>query len=89
MLRPEARVLPDHALIPRSNLVAPPERFTHELAAEAPYRFDRPEEGGDPDGVLPAGTPVALVREGPERLRVATGDGLAVDVPRASVRELP
>jgi hypothetical protein len=88
MLRPEARVLPDESLVPEQNLVRPPPgRLTHELVEDEPYRFDR--RGGEPDGVLPAGTRVALLEDGPERCRIATGDGLGVEVRRASLRELP
>ncbi len=89
MLRPEARVLPDESLVPESNLVRPPpERLTHELIGDEPYRFDRPDQGGGPDGVLPAGTAVALLEDRPERCRVVTGEGLSVDVRRANLREL-
>ena len=90
MLRPDARVLPDESLVPEQNLVRPPpEDLTHELIEDEPYRYDPPAGGGDPDGILPAGTAVALLEDGPKRCRVATGDGLAVEIRRASLRELP
>ena len=90
MLRPESRVLPDQSLVPEANLVRPPpEHLTHELVDDEPYRYDPPDRGGDPDGVLPAGTAVALLEDGLERCRVATGDGLAVEIRRANLRELP
>jgi hypothetical protein len=89
MLRPEAQVLPDEALVPDTNVVRPPpNRFTHKLLVDEPYRFDRPERPGEPDGVLAAGTPVALLVEGPERCRVVDGRGLYVEVRRASLDTL-
>lgn len=89
MLRPKARVLADETLVPEANLVRPPpNRFTHELAVDEPYRFDRPERAGESDGVLPAGTPVAVLVEGRERCRVVDGGGLYVEVRRASLRKL-
>jgi hypothetical protein len=90
MLRPEPVVLGEEALVPDRNVIdPPPNRFTHELTDDEPYRFDRPETVGEFDGVLPAGTPVALLVDGPERCRVADGRGLYVEVRRASLRELP
>ena len=90
MLRPEALVLGGEALIPESNIVRPaPNRFTHELIVDEPYRFDRPERSREPDGVLPAGTPVVLLVEGDDRCRVVDGTGLSVEVRRASLRKLP
>jgi hypothetical protein len=90
MLRPEASVLSDRALVPDRNLIRPaPNRFTHKLLADEPYRLDRPEPGDQPDGVLPAGTPVVLLVEGPDRCRVVDGSGLYVEVRRASLGKLP
>ena len=90
MLRPEARVLDDEALVPQASLVRPPpNRFTHELVVDEPYRVDRSEPTGEPGGVLHAGTPVAVLREGRERCRVVDGGGLYVEVRRASLRKLP
>ena len=88
MRRPETTVLDEEALVPERNLVRPPpNRFTHELVVDEPYRLDRP--GGPPDGVLPAGTRVVLLVEGPDRCRVVDGRGLYVEVRRASLRRLP
>jgi hypothetical protein len=39
--------------------------------------------------VLPAGTRVLLLVDGPERARVVDASGLYVEVRRASLRELP
>ncbi len=88
MLRPEAVVLGDEALVPPAHLVRPPpNRFTHELTVDEPYRFDRPGGGAGPEGVLPAGTPVVLLVEGDDRCRVVDGRGLYVEVRRSSLRE--
>jgi hypothetical protein len=90
MLRPEFSVLGDEALVPERNVIRPPpNRFTHELLADEPYRLDRSEDAGEPDGVLPAGTPVVLLVEGPDSCRVVDGDGLYVEVRRESLRKLP
>lgn len=90
MLRPETSVLADEALVPEGNVIRPaPNRFTHELLVDEPYRFDRPESAGAPAGVLPAGTPVVLLVEGPDRCRVVDGSGLYVDVRCTSLRKLP
>ena len=56
MLRPETSVLPNEALVPERNLVRPaPNRLTHELLVDEPYRFDRPERAGEPDECFRAG----------------------------------
>jgi hypothetical protein len=90
MLRPEPVVLGEEALVPDRNVIEPPpNRFTHVLTNDEPYRFDRPEHRREADGVLAAGTPVALLVDGPERCRVVDGRGLYVEVSRASLRELP
>jgi hypothetical protein len=87
--RPEALVLGEEALLPERNVVRPPpNRFTHQLTVDEPYRLDRPERSAEPDGVLPAGTRVVLLVEGPERCRVVDGRGLYVEVRRDSLREL-
>jgi hypothetical protein len=90
MLRPEPVVLGQEALVPDRNVIEPPpNRFTHVLTVDEPYRFDRPESTPEPDGVLAAGSQVALLVDGPERCRVVDGRGLYVEVRRASLRELP
>jgi hypothetical protein len=89
MLRPEVQVLPDEALVPDTNVVRPPpNRFTHKLMVDEPYRFDRPKRAGESDGVLPAGTPVVVLVDGPDRCRVVDGRGLYVEVRRASLSAL-
>ncbi|MGY1650312.1 hypothetical protein [Geodermatophilus sp. SYSU D01119] len=90
--RPGFVVLGAEALPPASNVVRPvPGRLTHELLAEQPYHLDRPGRDRPPDGVLPAGTRVALLPggRGNDPCRVVTAGGLAVDVPRAALRQLP
>src|SRR6266508_5276152 len=78
------------SLVPASNLVRPaPNRFTDELVVDEPYWFDRAGRACGPDGVLPAGTPVVVLVEGADRSRVVDGNGLYVEVRRASLRKLP
>jgi hypothetical protein len=90
VLRPDVVVLRDEALLPASNVVRPaPARLTHELVVDEPYHLDRAERGPQPDGVLPAGTRVAVLLAGEDRCRVVDARGLAVDVRRASLRALP
>jgi hypothetical protein len=88
--RPDAVVLGEGALVPERNVVKPPpNRFTHELLSNEPYRFDRPHRAEEPDGVLPSGTRVVLLVDGDDRCRVVDGRGLYVEVRRASLRKLP
>jgi hypothetical protein len=56
---------------------------------DEPYWLDRDETSPEPDGVLPAGTPVAVLVEDAGRCRVVDGSGLYVEVRRRSIRELP
>jgi hypothetical protein len=82
-------VLGEEALLPERNVVRPPpNRFTHQLTVDEPYRLDRPERSAEPDGVFPAGTRVVLLVEGPDRCRVVDGRGLYVEVRRDSLLEL-
>jgi hypothetical protein len=88
--RPDVSILADEALVPERNVVRPaPNRFTHELLADEPYRFDRPERPNEPDGVLPAGTQVVLLVEGGDSCRVVDGSGLYVEISRTHLRKLP
>jgi hypothetical protein len=81
--RPVPTVLDESALVPGEALVRPPpNRFTHELVRDEPFRFG----DGDPAGTLPAGTPVVLLREGPEGCGVVDARGLYVRVRRGSLR---
>lgn len=90
MLRPEPVVVGDDALVPPSNLlVPPPNRFSHVLTLDEPYRFDRPRPDDEPDGVLTSGTPVLLIVDDGHRCRVADAQGLYVEVRRDSLRDRP
>jgi hypothetical protein len=90
VLRPEWVVLGGESLVPATNLARPaPEHFTHELVAHARYLLDRPGAHREPGGVLLAGTPVVVLSRDENRCRILTGSGLAVDVPAATLRELP
>ncbi|MEU6236690.1 hypothetical protein [Kitasatospora sp. NPDC047058] len=89
--RPEASVLDSQSVVPRDNVVRPPpNRFTHTLTADQPYWYDPNSPEGAPDGIIPAGTAVALlVRADDERCRVVTPAGLYVSVPCTRLRLLP
>jgi hypothetical protein len=88
MLRPEAVILGDNALIPPSNLIQPPpNHFTHEVVVDEPFRFGSASGGTEPDGVLLKGTPVVLLVEGSAHCRVVAGNGLYVEVRRLSLHE--
>jgi hypothetical protein len=90
VLRPEASVLDEQSLVPDPNLLEPPpNRFTHRLTRRAPYFYGSRDEAGAPDGELPAGTEVVLLRRDGERCRVADGQGLYVEVDGTSIEELP
>jgi hypothetical protein len=90
VLRPEFVVLGEGALVPEDNIVRPPPtRFTHELVVDERYHLDRPDRAPGADGVMRAGTRVALLEQTDDRCRVVDGRGLSVDVRRASLRELP
>ena len=88
--RPKAEVLPASALIPTTNLIAPaPNRFTHEIARQAPFYYAAGDEERTPDGMFERGTPVVLLHdEGGERCHVADGRGLYVVVDRKALRRL-
>lgn len=88
--RPEQRVLPESARVPDSNVVVPaPTEFTHELVRDQPYHFTKAQPGTSPDGILPAGTRVAVVHhDGGPSCRVVDGRGLSVDVDSDSLKHL-
>jgi hypothetical protein len=89
MLRPEARVLGEEAVIPDEHVIRPPpNRFTHELRADEPYRFDMSGRPGETHGVLARGTPVLLLREEGDRSRVVDGAGVYVEVPSSSLEAI-
>ncbi|WP_424887109.1 hypothetical protein [Streptomyces sp. XH2] len=88
--RPDATVLGAESVVPRDNVVRPaPNRFSHVLTEWQPYWFDRTERALEPDGMLPAGTRVVVLREEGGHCRVVTGTGLYITVGRAGLRKLP
>lgn len=85
MLRPRATVLPDSALAPSANLKSPPRRFTHEVAAEQPFRDAAADPA--PAGHFAAGTPLPLLEHGDGPLcRVQDRHGLCVMTAFAGLR---
>ena len=90
ILRPEATVLPENALIPSNRLVDPaPNQFTHEADGAADYWYVEPDGGTPPAGELPSGTPVVLMRhDGGQNCWVVDGRGLYVAVDFARLRRL-
>ena len=61
MIRPEAVVLADNALIPPANLISPPpNQFTHELTVAQPYYYSETQPDRPPDGTFAAGTKMVL-----------------------------
>jgi hypothetical protein len=82
-LRPETKVLPDEAMIPRKNLISPaPNQFTHELTRAQ-------QVGNTPDGMLPADTKVTLLfHDGGAYCWVVDGQGLYVEIECNALRKL-
>ena len=86
-VRPVPQVLDDAALVPRENVSRPPERFTHAMKRETPYRYVATR--GKADGRFAAGTRVVLAdRGGAGRCRVVDARGLSVYVACSALREL-
>jgi hypothetical protein len=88
-VRPESIVLPEGALVPSPNVISPPpNQFTHEALRDLPYYFAERDER-PPDGTLPVGTAINLLRrEGEQRCRVVDGRGLYVSVDADGLRPL-
>jgi hypothetical protein len=59
-MRPKMSVLPDSAVVPEKNLLPPPKKFTHLVAAEQPYFYSDAPMPAKPDGKFAAGTRVLL-----------------------------
>jgi hypothetical protein len=80
MKRPKAKVLPDSSVVPDCALIQPPpNRFTHALKAEQPYRYAGSKPSAPPDGTLPAGAKVVLLfHDGGPECHVIDGRGLHV-----------
>jgi hypothetical protein len=89
-LRPESIVLPEGAAIPSPNVITPPpNHFTHEAQRETPYFFHDAAANQKPDGFLPAGDRVTILRcEDGGRCRVVDERGLYVEVSGDSLRQL-
>jgi hypothetical protein len=89
-IRPGAKVLPDSAVVGKSDVVTPaPNQFTHELTRAAPYFYASKGTEGAPDGELPAATAVVLLTySGGEYAHVVDGQGLHLVVPYDSLRKL-
>lgn len=79
-LRPKAVVLPASAAVPAANLLQPaPNQFTHVVENEQPFFYRADQPGAKPDGMLPAGADVVLMRrEGASLCHVVDARGLYV-----------
>lgn len=56
-------MLPASAAVPGAKLLQPePNQFTHTVAAEQPYFYHAGRHAAKPDGTLPAGASVVLMR---------------------------
>lgn len=77
--RPKAAVLPRAALVPSTNQIPRPSRFTHRLKTEQEFHLDN-AKGTKPAGKLARGTKVLLIERGDTRCRVADRKGLCVEV---------
>jgi hypothetical protein len=90
ILRPEATVLPESAVVPGNRLVEPaPNQFTHRVEGEADYWYEEPANGSPPAGTLPPGTPVVLMRhDGGRGCWVVDARGLYVCVDFARLRKI-
>jgi hypothetical protein len=79
MLRPEAVVVPDSALVPRGALVRPPpNQFTHVVRKRQPYYYGA-RRSKRPDGEFATGAKVVLmVHDRGKTCRVVDRQGLYV-----------
>lgn len=89
-LRPKAEVLPPSAAIPEANQLQPaPNQFTHLVEAEQPFFYRQGHKGAAPDGMLPAGAKVVLMRrDGASWCHVADARGLYVVTAFSGLRPL-
>jgi hypothetical protein len=89
-VRPEAVVLPEGSLIPSPNVVTPPPNyFTHQAARQTPYFYKEATDQRQPDGVLPAGARVTMLRcEEGGRCRVVDERGLYIQVDSENLQQL-
>ena len=90
MIRPEAVVLGDAAIVPARNLIVPPpNQFTHELRKAQPYYYTTAEGAATPDGQFAAGTRVVLmIYDGGMYCRVVDAQGLYVETAYDGLRAL-
>ena len=89
MVRPEAVVLPESALVTGRHVISPaPNQFTHQLARAQPFHFAGSEPGTPPGGELPAGTRVLLVRDGGARCDVIDERGRPVEIDADALKKL-
>ena len=90
IVRPDAEVLGDGALIPAGNLISPPpNRFTHELTLDQPFYFAGAEAGRPPNGEFAAGTKLVLfVHDGGQYCRVVDEQGLYVETEYRGLKPL-
>ena len=89
IVRPEAIVLPESALVLDRQLISPaPNQFTHELARAQPFHLAGAAPGAPPGGELPAGTRVLLVHDGGARCHVLDGRGLYVEIDADALSKL-
>jgi hypothetical protein len=87
VIRPEKRILPDAAAVPKKNQAPVPRRFTHEVAGEQPFYYAARDT--EPAGTLSAGSRVRLASEGATRCRVVDSRGLVVYTACAGLKPLP
>ena len=88
MLRPNAEVLSDAALVPDQHLIKPPPtHFTHEVVTSQPYYYGK--EHDTPAGEFSAGTRVVLMSyDGGTYCRVVDEQGLYVETAHDGLRSL-
>lgn len=89
-IRPKATVVPESAMIPPENLIAPPPtEFTHELKVDQPYYYSKTRPRQAADGRFSAGTLVVLLaHDGGRMCRVADARGLSVETSYSGLRKL-
>jgi serpin B len=66
----------------------PKESFTHTIQAETPYYTSGPQQGRPPDGTLPTGTKVKLLREAGSYSQVQAESGVTAYVAGETLQEI-
>jgi hypothetical protein len=89
-IRPKPSILPEDALVPAQNVIAPPpNQFTHVVTQRQPFYFTHAAQSVAPDGEFASGAKVVLlVFEGGDFCRVADEEGLYVETAYAGLRRL-